>query len=132
MIQVVTLEEIDRTIYELIRKRLVADGYLPDIANYRTEKDYIEAKKQIEAQKGFVIELHGVGTPEARDERIICEITIDRKQIEAGMLGGETPQFKKDQNTGKFTKEKIPAICSDVRYEIRVFLLKKREWLFRP
>ena len=121
MIQVLTLEEIDRTIYELIRKRLVDDGYLPDISNYSTEKEYIEAKKQIEVQKGFVIEVHGVGTPEARDERIICEITIDRKQIEAGTLGGETPRFIKDPNTGKFTKEKIPAICSDVRYEIRVF-----------
>nr|DAJ85231.1 MAG TPA: hypothetical protein [Caudoviricetes sp.] len=121
MIQVVTLEEIDRTIYELIRKRLVDDGYLPEITNYTTEKDYIVAKKQIEVQKGFVIEVHGVGTPEARDERIVCEITIDRKQIEAGSLGGETPQFIKDNVTGKFTKEKIPAICSDVHYEIRVF-----------
>lgn len=121
IVQTLTLEEIDRTLYNIIRKRLVELGYLPNIEDYDTEKAYIKAKKDIEDEKGFVIEIHGVGTPEARDESRVCEITIDRKDVAVGDLGAyPAHQFKK-QSDGKFTKELIPPMNSDVVYEIRVF-----------
>lgn len=119
LIHTLLLEEIDRTLYECLRLELVSLGYLPDIVQFNTENDYLKAKKDIEDGKGFVVELHGVGSTEVRDAVQVCNVTLDRKGIPAGSLGGGTFQYIPNSN-GKFDKEQIPSMSSNVTYEVRV------------
>lgn len=120
MINTVSLEELDRTLFEIIRKRIVELGYLPDINDFTKPQDYKRAKQVIIDSKGFCIDLHGVGTPAARGEVLVCDITIDRMDIEAGTLGGSPSTQYRKKVDGFYQKERTVAMSSNVDYEIRV------------
>lgn len=119
MINTITLEELDRSIFELIRLEIVAMGYLPDVVQYPNAKDYEAAKQQIIQNKGFIIEVDGVGSGEARGERVMCSISVDRKDITMGSIGGNTVQYRKVND--KFTKERVPQATSNIMYDIRIY-----------
>lgn len=118
-----TLEILDRTINERLRKAVVIAGYIPDVtlfvgnaAGYKAAKDALRATVQL-------IEVFGEGSAEARDELTVNKIVITRKTGNPGSIGG-FPSTKYESNglTGtaeRFTKYFYPHKSRDVHYEIR-------------
>ncbi len=122
MIQELDIEAIDRTIYEVIRLALVSGGHLPDITTIQSEADYRTAKETISASNVQLIEVFGVGSAEARDEKIPCRIVIDRKTGSIGKLGGyPAVKFEKTGTgaTAKFKKSYLPESSINLEYDIR-------------
>ena len=121
MIYTYKLEEIDRTLFELIRLKLVKYGLLPDITQYTSLQDYKSAKDAIESSGKEVVEIRGVGTAEARDTKLSHEIIIDRKGASVGVLGGyPATQFVEDTENGTLSKQYLPDATNNIEYEIRV------------
>lgn len=108
-----TLAQLDRTIFELLRLELVAKGYLP---NYPADMKTWDAA--LAAHTGTLIQIYGAGIPTNRGVKDGNRIVINRKPISRGMLGGNTPYFVEQEN-GKFTKKKKQVQTFNVSYEVR-------------
>ena len=86
-----TFDEIERAVFEVIRKKIVSLGYLPDIALYQPTDDvagYEAAKKAIRDSGKKIIDIKGVGDPKARGELDYNSIFINRGDIADGSLAG--------------------------------------------
>lgn len=117
-----TLEDVDRTIYELIRLKVVAAGLLPDITNYATAQDYNDAKEALAATTKYnqIVEVIGVGAMNARDEKRTCRIVIDRKSIVQGEIGSYgVTEFDRNVDGQTFTKSRRDSTTYDLQYDIR-------------
>lgn len=129
-----TYEELDRTVYEHIRRQLVTIGALPDrklmtAAAYKAAKDVLEAN-------GTLIEVFGQGGTEARDKKKINRITILRRNTQRGSLGAFgihsiNPVYDNSGNTEpenivSYTKVRQPSGCKNVIYEIRSIAVKTK------
>lgn len=114
------LEEIDRTVFELIRLESVRLGFLPDILLFTNDPEgYNKAKLQIQKDK-YLIEVFGVGSSESRDEKIHTKIVIDRTGNPFGSIGSfGVTGFEKDDK-GKFKKFKYPSMTMDLHYDVRI------------
>lgn len=117
-----SLEAVDRGIFEQLRKKVVALGYLPDITNYTTEEAYADAKvtyRENRADK-TIIEVFGVGNSQSRQEKTDSKITVDRVGLKESttITYGGTKYYKNQDDT--FTKVKLPDTPYDVDYEIRI------------
>ena len=118
-----TLETLDRTIFEFIRLAVVESGYLPDWRSYsgtNSEKQlaYNNDKQTIRDSGKEIIEVFGVGTGEDRYRDDYNRIVIDRASIDMGVgMGGFT--YTSDGNS--FIKTENPSNLSDVYYEIRTY-----------
>jgi len=123
----VNLESLDRTIFELLRLRLVAIGYLPDITLFSTLAEYEAEKKAWEADPSkTLVEVFGVGPSKARNRKESHRILIDRKKSSVGSLGGNTIHYTEnaeelpDEDFKRFTKRRRPENTFNVHYEIRI------------
>lgn len=80
------IDDIDKTIYELIRKELVSLGLLPDILtsiNYNLDKQALK-----ESLPNGIIEVFGVSSWQNRDMKTLSRFVIDRTSILGGDIGG--------------------------------------------
>lgn len=121
-----TRENVDRTLFELLRKGVVAAGYLPDVSLFAGNPNGYKAAKlalQNSLPDKQLIEVFGVGSAEARDEKIVNKIVINRKREKQGTMGGfpsmRFTEYKNGLGQNRFKKEFLPAYCKDVEYEIR-------------
>lgn len=117
-------EELDRTLFEHIRLKVVELNYLPDIALYTTQNAYKTAKDTLRASlpDKQLIEVYGVGAAENRDEKTVSKIVIDRKSAPRGSLGGWPATFFEERTVGSsvvYDKKMYPDQTRNVRYEIR-------------
>lgn len=123
MVYTVTLEELDRMFYERIRKAVVAAGYLPDITLYATESAYKAARDALRTTKGQLIDVFGVGSFDARDEKTINKIVIDRTGRSQGSLGGAPERYMVTKSgTGAdtmYTQLQYPEMSDTVAYDVR-------------
>lgn len=78
---------VDRGIYEAIRLKCVALGYLPDRTLYLTADAYAAAKQVIRDSGKQIIEVYGIGDIQARDELEYNSIIINRDDITPGSVG---------------------------------------------
>jgi len=123
MIHEVNLESLDRTIFELVRLKLVEKGLLPDITAYATLELYEAAKK---TWGPILVEVFGVGQSKARDKKGSHRIVIDRKGLAMGTLGGNTTYHEENadylegEDFKRFTKKRRPENTFNVNYEIRI------------
>src|SRR5690606_2016746 len=118
-----TFENLDRTLYEYTRLKIVELGYLPDITNYNTNEEYLAAKIALSKTLKYnqLIEVFGVGAPESRDEKIPNKITINRKEIFDGSFGTfGAVSFELNQGNESYTKYKNPPRCKNIEYDIRI------------
>ena len=80
------LDDIDKTIFELIRKELVSLGLLPDSL---TSVDYDLDKANLKAiLPNGSIEVFGVSSWQNRDMKMLSRFVIDRTEIKKGQIGG--------------------------------------------
>lgn len=120
----VNFTELDRTVYELIRLKLVASDLLPDITLYATAVAYESAKIAHVAAGKKLVEVFGVGSSEARDKKASHRIVVDRKATSTGTLGGGTPYYVPiavaEGEDPRFQKKIRPEMSSNVNYEVRL------------
>jgi len=118
-----TLEDIDRTIYELIRLKTVQLGLIPDITAYTSNADYNAAREALVQGTKYkqIIDVLGVGAENARDEKLPNRIIIDRKSIVQGELGSYGVQEfdRNDVDPTTFTKSQRDSTTYDIQYDIR-------------
>lgn len=114
-----TIGNIDRTLYTVLRESLVQNNLLPNISNYQGPtgpQDYKDAKITLGEN---LVEVFGVGSDYSKGEALLNRITISRKSIDPGSIGGfpEIEYVKK--GNGNFEKYKIPVSSKNINYEIR-------------
>lgn len=117
-----TYDELDRTLFEYIRKRIVEIGYLPDVTLYANATLYDAAKVSLRNAKPQkqLIDIFGVGSADDRDELTSNKITINRTTENSGNLGGGGFEYIDLGNNSGFTKQYIPESSTDITYEIRL------------
>jgi hypothetical protein len=124
-----TFQELDRTLFELIRLEVVAQGYLPDWrtiagADLATKKaNYELAKQAIRTAGKMIIEVFGVGVGEEREEKLANMIEVNRQALSVGTIGQQGIQYFKSQGDG-FDIVESQGTTSIVSYEIRYFTNK--------
>ena len=121
MIESITYEELDRTLFEHVRLSLVELGHLPDIVTFVGDPTgYATAKVALGSN---LIEIHGVGYGDTRDDKKPNEIVIDRSGAKNGSIGASPAyQFEAyDAGSGsiKYRKYELPDGSRDVDYTIR-------------
>ena len=117
-----TLEELDRAIFEVLRLKVVATGYLPDVTAYPVTADFIAAKNAMRTAKGQLIEVDGVSSGVSKFAKSVSKIIILRTGVSQGSFGGgEGSKYFVHQPTGnKFNKRKYPQSTFKVSYEVRI------------
>jgi hypothetical protein len=110
--------DIDRTIYENLRIKTVNAGYLPNIDSFeRTQQgkqQWLNALQNVENEKGFIIDIFGVGASIDRGELTTCRMVVMRLEGKNGML-----QNSEYENTeGGYRKVKVK-YSRHLSYEIR-------------
>ncbi len=127
---IIPYEQLDRTIYELIRRELVSIGALPD-RKILSPTQYAQALSILRAE-GSLIELFGQGSLEARDKKEVSRITILRKNTQLGTLGANhisefKPTLNEQDEVVSFDKMKQPTRSKNVVYEIRSIALSTQK-----
>lgn len=122
-----TLEEIDRAIYNHLRIGLVTYECLPDISQYSTDESYQTARAVIKGkEKDYgtpLVDIYGIGTGETREATDENKIVIDRNGIGSGSIGGNyTKRFEKVEN--KWSKKQNPDGSINLDYEVRTLTNK--------
>lgn len=125
------IQRVERSLYEAIRLELVDKGYCPDIADTVTFPDnpagviaYNAALGTIVTNKGFAIEVFGVGSNFKKYETKIPRIVILEEQRLPGDLGG-SPHLTytfippvNPQDSGTYDSSVLPPQTSDFIYSI--------------
>ena len=117
-----TLEDIDRTIYELLRLKIVAAGYLPDITTFATPQEYRDAIEALAATLKYKqpVMLLGIGAENSRDDKRPNRIVIDRKSIIQGNVGSfGVTDFEMNDDGQTFSKNQRDATAYTIQYNIR-------------
>lgn len=121
-----TLENIDRSIYNAIRLALVAGGYLADISTYAANPDKEAGLLAYQTASGLIsplIEVFGVGTGASKMEKNVNRIVIERRSITAGDIGGGTAIYKPvlvSNTLDSYDKTFYPDMTSNISYDIRL------------
>ena len=121
----VSREEIERTIFEFIRLRLVAMGFLADVAAYQPSNPankaaYEAALQAIRTGGDEVIDLYGVGSNEKRGEKRVNKLFINLRQSNPGSVSvwGESL----DPNSGNpnvYERRFFSSSTSDLILDVR-------------
>jgi hypothetical protein len=121
-------QKVERSIFELIRLKLVELEYLPDITLFAvTEAGYNSYQTAIQAvvtAKGFCIEIFGASSPQAKGFKKIPRIVIKTKNYLAGELGNQpnlsyTPVGDVNDPTS-FEGKKLAPTTSNLKLEIHL------------
>lgn len=126
IIPVISLESVDRTIYEHIRLELVRRGFLPNKWDFQNDKDGYEAAREVikNDPNKFLIDVFGTGASESRDKKHSHSLVVNRIGISPSDLGGGSEFYKPNTNdqdeVENFTKGKYPDTASNLNYEVRV------------
>lgn len=127
----ISLERIDRSIYNHLRVGLVIGGFLPRLEDFIANDDnlgYQLARKTIKDSEKTtnipLVDIYGVGTGETReDEAENCKIIISRVGMSVGSVGSAyTSHYQK--NGGGFDRIKNPDNTFDLSFEVRLLVRK--------
>jgi len=115
-------DKYDRSVYERIRLKLVALGYLPDITAYATITLYDAAKETLKLTLPYkkVTEVFGIGMWRAKSCIEPNMIIISRKSETKGSLGGFPEVGFVKKLDGNFDKVQYPRHTKNLMYDIRV------------
>ncbi len=96
-------ELIEKSFYEAIRLRVVADGYTPDILTYPdTELGYQNYLRDLEAirnDKGFAVEIFGMSNPKDKGYKNLARVVLITDSVIPGEYGVDpTPYYEEDEN----------------------------------
>lgn len=130
-----TYEEVDRAVYEGVRKAAIALGLLPDTSTAATaeEKRAIELAFVESKPAGFVpTNLYGTSVGIERLDLAQNWIVIDRMDERPGNVGYEGHAFEKYEAPGtpsgyRYRKLLLPSMSTNIQYEIRTITGDIRE-----
>lgn len=119
-----TIQEIDRAIYESIRLGVVEAGRLPDWRSMAgtgtTKQANYEAAKSVLRATVSLIEVVSIGSFNSKDEKTLNRISINRKAITNGSIGTAGVHEYIPNGNSTFNKLTYPDSSSDIAYEVRV------------
>lgn len=126
-------QRVERSIFEAIRKNIVAEGYLPDIANNTLfpksggvltsggQAAWTAAINAIqESSKKWAVEIFGVGSSDAKGLKRVPRVVIAAKRIVPGEIGF-APGFSYIPHTsiiGSYNKALNPGESANMHFEI--------------
>ena len=90
-------ERIERSFYEQVRLRIVADGYTPDITTYPDTpsgfEQYEEDLKSILDSRGFAAEVYGMSNPEDKGYKKLARVVLITDNFIQGEFGIENKVY---------------------------------------
>lgn len=114
-----TLKQIENGISEVIRLRIVANGYLPDVTAYATDALYQAARDVIIASGKSIIECFAGGSYISNQDVKSNDIIISRYGKDPAATGTiPTLQYEKVDGQPEYTKNKSPEGFFDITYKI--------------
>jgi len=103
----VLITRIEQAFYEAVRLRVVADGYMPDIAIYPDTpagyNAYKAALAAIVTARGWAVEVFGMSNPEAKGLKQVPRIVFFTDSFIAGDFGLDQGTFYEPDGLGGFT-----------------------------
>ena len=118
-------EQVDRSIFEAIRKETVRLGYLPDITEYETVEAFESAKNQIIASKGYIIDIFGAGSNLDKYAKKYPRIVYLPKRIMPGDIGGNyNGAYYTKKQDGSFIADAQPPQWTDYQFEVSLVAKK--------
>ena len=117
------LRELDRALFEAVRKEAVLRGYLPDITSYTTAAAYEAARKALT----IVVDVFGQGSSYSKGGIGINRITLIRKSYSEGSIGAfgineYQPITIEGQN--RYSKQLYAPSTYNVPFEVRCISAK--------
>lgn len=108
---------LERSIYEVVRLRLVDSGLTPDITLFPNTQagynSYIEALESISDTYGFSVELFNVSSNMSRGLKKVPRVVISHHSIIPGNWGSEPNTYKKLQD-GAFNLVKLDRVSMEM------------------
>lgn len=117
---------VERSLFEALRKQCVEFGYLPDVSLFQNSPSEYQrfqtALTDIQTQKGFAIEVFGVGSSQAKQLKKVPRIVILPHNVLPGSLGGAPDIFYSiDQgNSERYEARVTPPQTMDYSYAIHL------------
>lgn len=119
----VSVKEVDRAIFERLRKKVVAKGLYPDVATLTTADQLLTAKAAMRTAGKELIEVFGVGGWESKDEKGASKIVILHKGMTRGSLSGIGCFYYHQRlvnDVAVYDKYAYPDYSKNLRYEVRI------------
>ena len=112
------IQDVDRTVFELVRRELVRLGYIPDILLPNYEQNVLALQQSL---AGGIINVFGVGSWQSRGNLSGNRFVLDRVSVEKGRIGFGTLKEVKEIIDGQETYKvyKLPQYARDIVYELR-------------
>jgi hypothetical protein len=114
---------VEKSIFEIIRLKLVAEGYLPNKKSF-AKSDAGAAAYQAaitaikDSNKKFCIQVFGMASPQARGETQVPRIVVQTQRALPGDLG--TPITTKEVNGDHYEKFKHPYTSANLQVDIKI------------
>ena len=122
----ITLETLDNTLLEYIRRKAVSSGLYPDwralshITDDRLKQQAFEdAKKAITNSGKDLIEVYNVGSSRSRHVKGFNKIILNRTNISLGSVGATHRSYYVPQGS-HFIKKNYPNSTHNIEYDIRL------------
>jgi hypothetical protein len=121
-----TQELIERSLFEAIRKKIVALGYLPDISSYANTQqgytDYRAAISTVQSVQGFAAEVFNHGSSQSKQLKRVPRIAIVTRRVFPGDIGGVVDsQYENDPlNPNNIMKVRPDNQTADLQIDIHL------------
>lgn len=120
---------VERSIFHLLRKEVVARGYLPDIYQFDIENPnvniakqqsnlYEAALKNVKNTKGFAIEVFNYSSNQAYGDKNVPRIVVQTDAFMPGNLGLDPTRKYEKKEDGSFLVKKSVEMVSDYYFTI--------------
>lgn len=121
----ISLEKLDRTLFEKLRLAFVAGGWLADFRSMGGDKAaFVTAQDAIRASKGAVINVYSIGTGQAKGAQAYNKVTLHRVSIIPGDVGATGLTELVSDGAGAFNKVDCGSTSYYIDYEVRIFAEK--------
>lgn len=124
-------EALERSVFELLRKKTVSMGYLPDIEEFdienndmdissKAQEDYSKELNNISKSKGFAIEIFNYANQQYYGQKKPPRIVIQTESFLQGQLGLDTTQKYKRDEDGKYRALQSESMLSDFYFNVHL------------
>lgn len=84
---------IERSLYEVLRLALLAEGYIADEVTEASEATFETTMKSIVTTKGFAIDLFGVSSNQAKETKRVPRMVLITDRVAEGDLGTDSAPY---------------------------------------
>lgn len=120
-----TLAQIERSIFETIRLRLVADGYLPDRLSFASDSLFRNALKSRETAHTPTIEVINDSPFSVKGGLSYSRIIIEQTKTRKGNVAGGSSLVYENNEDGTFDKLRYPSHSVHLEFDVRYITDKK-------